>query len=88
MVALGSQAGASGAGRAYHKKGRNQLATPLLKECVAKSPKNAIFHFHFGMISKETGKNREARQSLAAALKNGLQDPYKEVAENTLQTLP
>lgn len=73
---------------AYHKKGRNQLAAPLLKECVAKAPKNAIFHFHFGMISKETGKNREAEQSLAAALKYGLPDPYKGVAENALKALP
>ena len=73
---------------AYHKKGRNQLAAPLLEECVAKAPNNAIFHFHYGMISKETGKNREARQSLAAALKNGLEDPYKGTAENALQTLP
>ena len=73
---------------AYHKKGRNQLAAPLLKECVAKAPKNAIFHFHFGMISKENGKNREANQSLAAALKNGLRDPHKGVAENALKTLP
>ena len=71
----------------YLKKGLNNLAMPLLKECLAKEPKNPVFQYHLGMVHLRSGDFREASRLLEAALKNGLASPYKEGAQQALSSL-
>ena len=70
----------------YHKRGMNNLARPLLQECVANSKQNPLFQFHLGMVYLESGKEPEARRMLRAALDNGLGTHYATLAENRLSS--
>jgi tetratricopeptide (TPR) repeat protein len=70
----------------YHKKGLDDLALPLLQECVYKSERNPLFQFHLGMVYLESGKEPEARRMLRAALDNGLGTHYATLAENRLSS--
>ncbi len=70
----------------YHKKGLDDLALPLLQECVSKSERNPLFQFHLGMVYLESGKEPEARRMLRAALDNGLGTHYATLAENRLSS--
>ncbi len=69
---------------AYHKKGMNELAIPLLEECIAKEPANAIFQYHLGMVYLRSGKGEEGRTLLQAALENGLAELYGGYVRQTL----
>jgi tetratricopeptide (TPR) repeat protein len=43
------------------KKNLGQSALPYLKECVAKNPEKAVYHFHLGMAYLLAGKKGEAK---------------------------
>ena len=68
----------------YHKQGMNNLAKPLLQECVASSKQNPLFQFHLGMVYAQSGKEAEGQRMLRAALDNGLGTPYAVIAEASL----
>jgi tetratricopeptide (TPR) repeat protein len=50
------------------KAGSPESALPYLKECVAKIPGNAAYHYHLGIAYFQNSKNQEAKRELQAAL--------------------
>ncbi len=52
-----------------YKKGLYGGAIPLLKECVAKQPDSARFHYHLGAALFAGGQKGEAKQELQAAMR-------------------
>ncbi len=71
----------------YHKGGMNDLALPVLQECVAQDRKNPVFQYHLAMVYLESGRRREGRRLLQTALQNGLTSPYASGAQETLSSL-
>ena len=71
----------------YHKKGMNDLAIPVLQECVAQDSKNPVYQYHLGMAYQANGQGHEAKRMLQAALRNGLARPYAPGAHKALATL-
>ncbi len=71
----------------YHKKGMNDLAIPVLQECVAQDAKNPVYQYHLGMAYQANGQGHEAKRMLQAALRNGLARPYAPGAHKALATL-
>jgi tetratricopeptide (TPR) repeat protein len=71
----------------YHKRGMNDLALPVLQECVAQDRKNPVFQYHLGMVYLKSGRRREGRRLLQTALQNGLTSPYASGAQETLSSL-
>ena len=52
-----------------YKRGNYTSATPLLRECVAKSPTSAEYHYHLGMDLVALGQKTDGKQELEAALR-------------------
>ncbi len=47
---------------AYYHKGSYGLAADLLEEALRKSPDNATYHFHLGLVYQKMSDNRRARE--------------------------
>ena len=68
----------------YHKKGLDNVAIPLLEECVAKVPANPFFRYDLGMVYLKIGNDLKAEKMLNLALENGLGAPYQANARQAL----
>ena len=44
------------------------LAVPIFRENVSKSPGNAVYEYHLGLAYAKNGNKEEARQALEQAL--------------------
>lgn len=55
-------------GWVHYKSGSYNRAISLFESCVAKVPKNAIFHYHLGMAYLKSGDSTQARASLQKSL--------------------
>ena len=53
-------------------KGLYSAAIPVLRECVSKSPQQAVYHFHLGMALLASGEKSLGEEQVLAALKLGL----------------
>jgi tetratricopeptide (TPR) repeat protein len=53
------------------KMNLGQNALPYLKECVAKNPRNPVYHYHLGMAYLKAGKKSDAKSELRTALQSG-----------------
>jgi len=53
----------------YVKKGTNDAAIELMKDCVKRAPENSLYHYHLGVAYFQSGRMPEAKQSLQTALK-------------------
>jgi tetratricopeptide (TPR) repeat protein len=67
-----------------YKRGNYANATPLLKECVQKSPGSAQFHYHLGMTLLAAGKKAEGKEQLEAALRLNLNSANTQQARKAL----
>jgi len=72
----------------YHKKGVNDLAASLLKECTSKDKENPLCQYDLGMLQLQNGGIQQGRDLLSGALKNGLSPPFEFWAKQTLASLP
>ncbi|MGW1890977.1 tetratricopeptide repeat protein [Streptomyces sp. NPDC002004] len=54
---------------ALHVNGENAKALPYARRATATGYRNAVFLYHRGMIERATGRTKQARTSLSAALK-------------------
>jgi tetratricopeptide (TPR) repeat protein len=55
-----------------YKKGSYAAAVPLLRECVARQPQSALYHYHLGLALMANGGKREGSEQLRAALRLNL----------------
>ncbi len=70
---------------ALHASGRDAEAVAFSRKALAPGMRNALFHFHLGMILKSLGQNKAARTELETALRinphfNPLQAPVARAA--------
>jgi tetratricopeptide (TPR) repeat protein len=65
-------------------KGYYGESVPMLKQCVQKDPKRAIYRYHLGMALLATGDKREAKSELDAALHLKLSPDDAQRAQDTL----
>jgi len=54
----------------YIKKNLSEDAVRVFKDLVGKEPKNATFHYHFGMALLQKGDRPTAKKELEAAMQN------------------
>jgi tetratricopeptide (TPR) repeat protein len=52
----------------YYKKGLPNLAMPILRQNVDRSPANAMYQYHLGLACAKNGNTEEARKALKQAL--------------------
>jgi Flp pilus assembly protein TadD len=71
----------------YYKRGLPALAVEPLRRSVAKDPKNALFHFHLGMVYVKAGDAGNARSMLQRAVSLGLESQDAAEAQRALATL-
>jgi tetratricopeptide (TPR) repeat protein len=71
----------------YYKRGLPALAVEPLRRSVAKEPKNALFHFHLGMVYVKAGDASNARSMLERAVSLGLDSQDAAEAQRALATL-
>jgi tetratricopeptide (TPR) repeat protein len=69
----------------YYKKDLPNLALPILQRLVDQDPRNAIYHFHLGMVYAKRGEDLKARASIERALSlkpdfNGAADARRALA--------
>ncbi len=67
----------------YYGKGIYPAALSQLRRSVEQQPRNALFHYHLGMIYEKMGKAELSRKSLEAALRLGLNSPRWETEAQT-----
>ncbi|MGC1474416.1 MAG: tetratricopeptide repeat protein, partial [Terriglobales bacterium] len=67
-----------------YKKGDYTGATPLLQECVHKSPDSAEFRYHLGMTLMAAGHKAEAKEQLQTALRMKLESSDAQQAQQAL----
>jgi len=72
-------------GWVYYKQGLYSSAVPVLEAAVAKSPQNAAFQFHLGLVYLAAGQPAQAHTSLQAALNLGLNPQDARTAQEALQ---
>jgi Tfp pilus assembly protein PilF len=68
----------------YYKNGAYTAAIDTLIDCVRRSPKTAVFHYHLGMAYFKNGDKEKAKASLSEAIK--LSPSFKGI-EEAKQTL-
>jgi tetratricopeptide (TPR) repeat protein len=74
-------------GWVYYKKGLSEMALPALRQAVDQDPRNAVYHYHLGMVYAALGQTARARSALERALAiNGEFDGAAD-ARRTLETL-
>ncbi len=72
----------------YYKKGIYSPALSLLKRCLKQQPRNAVFHFHLGLIYQKLGERTSGQQALETALKLGLySDRWENAARAALSQI-
>jgi len=59
------------------KMNLGQNALPYLKQCVAKNPRNPVYHYHLGMAYLKAGKKSDAKSELRTALQSGRRLPVR-----------
>jgi tetratricopeptide (TPR) repeat protein len=72
---------------AYYRKGENKLALAEAKQAVALAPDNPVHAGHLGLILLKEGRKAEAKQHLAAALKDSEPFPGRQEAERAFKDL-
>jgi Flp pilus assembly protein TadD len=71
----------------HYKKANYPAAIDLLRNCVGKDPKNAVYQYHLGMAYFKSGDRQRARTSLTEALKLSPSFAGSEEAKQTLAKL-
>jgi Flp pilus assembly protein TadD len=71
----------------YFKKGLLPSAIDVLKDAVAKQPKNVDAQYHLGLAFAKNGDSKQARQALEAALQLGPRSPLAAEARETLKQI-
>jgi tetratricopeptide (TPR) repeat protein len=69
------------------KRGLGQSALPYLKECVAKNPEKAVYHYHLGMAYLKAGEKPQAKSELRTALQSGAPFAGSDDAKQTLEAI-
>lgn len=68
----------------YHKRGLDNMATPLLLECIKKEPENPLFQYDIGMVYLQSGNRKSGFYYLEKSLKSGLYGAYSDEARKLL----
>lgn len=71
----------------YIKKNLSEEAVRVFQGLVVKEPKNAIFHYHYGMALQEKGDKVAARKELQIALENRPSKAQEQQIRDLLQKL-
>jgi tetratricopeptide (TPR) repeat protein len=74
-------------GWVYHKRGLSALAVEPLRRSIAKDPKNALYHFHLGMVYVKNGDAANAKTMLQRAVSLGLESQDESQAQRALASL-
>jgi tetratricopeptide (TPR) repeat protein len=74
-------------GWVYCQKRFYIAAVPLLQECVNKSPRHAVYHYHLGVALLGSGDRTRGREQLDAALRGGLAGDDAQQAREALARL-
>lgn len=72
---------------AYYEKGIYGLAAGLLQEALQKSPDNATYHYHLGMVYQKQKNNADARKQLERALQINPKSPYADDIRKALNQM-
>lgn len=71
----------------YYKKQLSTFATTLLEQAIQQEPRNALYHYHLGLVLAQAGEDAKARRSLQAALKLNPLFPDADHARQVMATL-
>ncbi len=71
----------------YIKKSLSEDAVRIFKDLVQKEPKNANYHYHYGMALMQKGDKVSAKKELESALQNRPSKDDEAKIRQTLQTL-
>ena len=74
-------------GWVYYKRGLSALAVEPLRRSIAKDPKNALYHFHLGMVYVKNGDAANAKTMLQRAVSLGLESQDESQAQRALASL-
>ena len=68
----------------YHKSGSDNMAMPLLLECIKKEPENPLFQYDIAMVYLQSGNRKSGFYYLEKSLQNGLSGAYSDEARKLL----
>jgi len=75
-------------GWAYYKSPTPAQAVRPLSRCIEVAPKNAVCHYHLGLVHAKLGDSAQAEQSLRTSIKLQANAPWAADAQRALATLP